>query len=81
MSKSRYSEVVDSIQQEIDRAIRLYQPMTSPHEAYAIILEEVDEFWDEVKQTHHNKMELGKQLKQVAAMAIRAIHDLELPTC
>ena len=50
--------------------------MNSPHEAYAVILERLDDFWEEVRSA--GTATLHKSLTQVAAMAIRAIHDLKL---
>ena len=54
--------------------------MLSLHEAYAIILEEVDELWDEVKKKSSNRdpKAVRSELIQIAAMAVRAIYDLDL---
>lgn len=46
------------------------------HEAYAVILEEVDEFWDNVRKDAVEDM--LAELVQVAAMAQRAAEDLGL---
>ncbi|KKL61478.1 hypothetical protein LCGC14_2194930, partial [marine sediment metagenome] len=58
----------------------LYGPMNSTYEAYAIILKELDEFWREACKGRENrsKSTMRKELTQIAAMAIRAIHDLDL---
>lgn len=52
----------------------------SAHEGYAVMLEEVDEVWDEVKKNSkrrdHKKM--YEELVQVAAMAQRMAEDLNL---
>jgi hypothetical protein len=53
--------------------------MTTPHEAYAVILEELDEFWDEVRKKEHCPEKMLRELIQIAAMAQRAAEDL-LPT-
>lgn len=53
-------------------------PMHSPHEGYAILLEEVDEVKAEVWMSFHDKAKLRKELTHVAAMAIRMIEDLDL---
>ena len=52
----------------------------SPHEAYAVLLEEVDEFWDEVKKkpAKRNKQNMLKELSQIAAVALKAISSLDL---
>ena len=61
---------------ELSRAIKIYGPMNSPHEAYAVILEQLDEFWEEAKKKAPDLEVMHKELIQVAAMAIRAIHDV-----
>ena len=52
--------------------------MNSPHEGYAIILEELDELWDEVRRKDEQQ-DLGRmraEACQVAAMAIRFMTDI-----
>jgi predicted oxidoreductase (fatty acid repression mutant protein) len=67
-----YSEVTG----ELRRALALYpRPFNSPHEGYAILREEVDELWDEVKQRERSKVAMRKEAKQVAAMAIQFMMD------
>lgn len=68
--------ILCEVEAEFGRATKLHGPIVTPHEAYGIILEELDEFWDEVKKKKHDLRELRKELVQVAAMAIRAIHDI-----
>ncbi len=65
---------------EIKRARQLHEPMKSAHEAYSVILEEIDEFWDEVKKKRRERSsnKMLAELVQVAAMAIRAGSDLGL---
>ncbi len=63
---------------EVDHATSIHGPIHSAHEAAAIILKELDEFWDEVKKKVHDKEAMRKELIQVAAMAVRAIYDLEM---
>ena len=70
--------VLAEIGAELDRATKLHGPMKSAHEAYSVILEEVDEFWDEVKKRVPDKVEMRKELIQIAAMAARAVEDLNL---
>ena len=65
---------------EISRATSMYRQYASPHEAYAVIFEELDEFWEEVKK--HSEMQspltMRSELIQVAATAVRAVIDLNL---
>lgn len=73
--------VLSEVKDEVARACAMYKPMASPHEAYSVLLEEVDEFWDEVKAYNLRKgrdtrPRMREELIQVAAMAIRAITDV-----
>lgn len=67
---------------EHERATRLHAPLNSAHEAYAVILEELDEFWDEVRKKRANRSldAMGTELVQIAAMCCRAYYDLQLDT-
>ena len=79
--------IADDVVDEVIRASKLHPPYNSLHEAYAVILEELDEVWEQVK-VNPNKLtsvqqanrihELHKELIQVAATAIRTIYDLKL---
>lgn len=65
---------------ELARARSHHAPLNSAHEAYAVILEELDEFKAEVwkKTRERDKTAMRAELIQLAAMAIRAVEDLEL---
>lgn len=62
------------IDDELFEAINKFPPFASPHEGYAIIKEEVDELWDDIKA---NKGKETEEIIQVAAMAVRYILDLQ----
>lgn len=62
---------------EYKRARSLYGPMRSTHEGYAVILEELDEAWDEIKADNFN--EACHEMVQVAAMALGFLVDLQDP--
>lgn len=53
---------------EMYSAHRQHGPIKSPHEGYAILLEELDEFWEEVKKKEHDPVAMRKELVQLAAM-------------
>lgn len=60
---------------ELYRAVTKFPPMNTAHEGWAILREEVDEMWDEIKA---NRLpEAIKEAEQVAAMALRFIHDMQ----
>jgi hypothetical protein len=89
IGQSQVNEVLNEVQIEIEMAMFLHPPMASRHEAKAVIEEELDEFWDEVK-LNPNKMSqqsrqlwkwrMRQELVQIAAMAVRSIVDLDLFT-
>ena len=66
------------VKEELTKAMAKHKCMNSAHEAYAVILEEVDEFWDEVKSQTLDKEKAKKEILQISAMAQRAILDLGL---
>jgi hypothetical protein len=72
--------IIADVNFELDSAMLMHYPLNSAHEAYAVILEEVEEFWQEVvkKRELRDKKKLRAELIQIAAMACRAIHDLKL---
>lgn len=68
----------DLVYNEIKRA-RIKHPgvINSHHHHYAVIAEEIDEYWDEVKADGPNGKKLS-ELVQIAAMCQRAAEDLGL---
>ena len=62
---------------ELVRAKSMHErPFSSHHEAYGVILEEVEEYWAEVKQRHLDSAAARKELIQVGAMVLRALIEL-----
>jgi hypothetical protein len=53
-----------------------WNAFNSTHEGYAVILEELDELWDEVKKKNPSKDALRLEARHVAAMALRFIAEL-----
>lgn len=51
------------------------RPQNSPHESYAVLLEEVDELWHEIKDRDAQPADIQAEAVQVAAMAIRLLVD------
>jgi hypothetical protein len=68
------------IENEFYRAQSRFPAFNSAHEGYTVILEESDELWAEVKDNKRTPDEYIKAMRgeavQVAAMALRFIHDV-----
>ncbi len=67
------------IYEEYLAAKKQYPAFNSPHEAYAVILEELDEVWKIIKSSVSRKgnIEAMKyEVKAVGAMALRFMNDL-----
>lgn len=72
---SPLSTVMQAVDAEYRRATILHGSMSSTHEGYAIIQEEVDELWEGVKRNDSHKL-LKEEAVQIAAMAIRFCIDI-----
>ena len=65
------------VSDEVDDAVKLNKPYNSPHEGYAVILEELDELKTEVWKKHHLRDQdlMAAEAIHVAATAIRFLID------
>ncbi len=72
------SVFADLVAAELDRARRLHGPCRSLHEGYSVILEELDEFWDEVRKRRELRIpeRCIAELVQVAAMCQKVAEDV-----
>lgn len=68
--KSGYHYTCMQVEAELTRAREKHRAMISQHEGYAVLLEEVDELWDEVKKKHFDKTAARTEAIQIAAMAV-----------
>lgn len=74
-------EVVDELvrlKKLVDDPTHPFDDLQSVHQGYALLLEELDELWEEVRKK--NKLRDSKAMrteaKQIAALAIRFMTDL-----
>ena len=70
--------IIDKVKEEYIRASSKFPPFASAHEGYAVILEEMDELWENVKLNQKNLSRnklMCEEAIQVAAMAVRFIMD------
>lgn len=70
------TKLADLIDDELHSANLKFPLFNSPHEGYAVLLEEVDELWYEIKSGGSNDR-MKEEAIQVAAMAIKFIKSLE----
>jgi len=75
---SSTTDIYATIDAEVERARRHGDTFASLHEAYAVILEEVDEVWDITRQKRRERseLELRKEFIQIAAMAVKALASM-----
>jgi len=64
------------VARELMRARSLHSPQHGPHEGYAVILEELDELWDEVRKKQPDLAAMREECIQIAAMAMRFVLDV-----
>lgn len=76
LDHKRAEAILHDVTMELISATKANGTFNSAHEGWAVIFEELDELWDEVKLKHPDKVAMRKEAIQVAAMAIRFIHDI-----
>ena len=69
-------EAFNLIYQETYDASKRYPSFHSSHEGYAVLKEEVDELWEEIKKKDRDPEKLRKEAVQVGVMALRFLVDL-----
>ena len=75
----RLSKALLEVEAEVKRAKQLFPTdFHNQHEAYAVILEEIDELWEEIKknQKNYDLPAQRKEATQAAAMLTRLIVEL-----
>jgi len=71
--------VLDAVLTELEKACRKHGAIRNQHELYAVLLEELQEFWEEVRKAQVSaelSPEAIKELVQIAAMGLRGLLDL-----
>lgn len=70
-------EILTDVKDELRDAQDKFPKFNSEHEGYAVIKEEVDELWILVKGKKTLWKDKRHECIQIAAMAIRFVHDLD----
>ncbi|MBW5445842.1 hypothetical protein GE107_07185 [Cohnella sp. CFH 77786] len=76
-SDSRIEDIICDVQLELRRAMSKFPRFHSAHEGYAVLKEEVEEAWEAIKA--NDPIHARIEMMQVAAMAIRFLHDIPIP--
>ena len=72
-------QILIEVWSEVARAEAKHRPMAGAHEGYAVILEELDELWEEVRKggrVPRDPVAMRKEAIEVAAMAVRFVRDV-----
>ena len=74
---NKLEDTFNEIEKEIYKAKKKHtENFNSSHEAYAVILEEFDELWDEIKKKEHDKIKMKEEAIQCAAMLCRFLVEI-----
>ena len=65
--------IAGDVLKELRTAQVIYPAHPSLEHSWAVLREECDELWDEIKQKQRNRTAIRREAVQVAAMAIRLI--------
>lgn len=78
MKNLNFSELVAK---ELTKAKSNHKPQASVHEGYAVLLEEVDEFWEEVRKKISNRdpKAMLSELVQIASCAQKTAEEVVIP--
>ena len=74
------ADFLSDVLAERQKADMTWSPINSHHEGYAVLFEEVEEYWEIVRQKAYlrDPKAMYKELVQVAAVAWRIVRDLGL---
>ncbi|MCE7734045.1 MAG: hypothetical protein GPJ54_04145 [Candidatus Heimdallarchaeota archaeon] len=78
--KERIDHILQEMKFEYLEARVTHKGLHSYHEGYAVLKEEIEELWDEIKKRQPDNDKLFKEAIQVGAMALAFIYELlEVP--
>jgi hypothetical protein len=80
MATAKEQSLINEVEKELSRARSLFKPIHSPHEALGVVMEEFEEFKDEVYAFNLGKGRdtrpaMRKELIQLACMSLRTVLD------
>ena len=68
-----FDKIINEYEYEV--ASGKFDRFNSPHEGFAVLKEEVDELWDEVKKKDQDPLAVERKAIRVGAMALRFLYD------
>lgn len=68
---NRMKIIIEDVTREAETTVTRFGEFASYHEGYAVLLEEVDELWEEIKTKDRSPALIYSEARQVAAMAIK----------
>ena len=74
--ESTVTKAASIVLAELEKALRKHGPMQSAHEGYAVILEEVEELWEEVRTQNPSRERMLAEASQIGALALRFMLDV-----
>jgi NTP pyrophosphatase (non-canonical NTP hydrolase) len=83
--EAKYHKALEEVSQELERLSKLVNDPTHPfddlqsvHQGYALLLEELDELWEEIRKKNklRDNEAMREEAKQISALAIRFMTDL-----
>ena len=76
---SNGNRLLGEVIKELNKATSNYGEYHSPHEGYAIIKEELEKLWNEIKKSPKNRNYklMEKEAIQLTAMSLRFLNDME----
>lgn len=76
MDKVRALTIAEEVMEELSGAMLTFSKFNSAHEGYAVILEELEELWEEIKKKNPSDIKMKREAIQLTAMGMRFLYDL-----
>ena len=76
VATDKLDRTIEDVVAELHRAQKRFPPFHSAHEGYAVILEEEQELWDEIRLKSGTPEGRRTEAVQLAAMALRFLLDV-----
>lgn len=74
--RRKIMRIAIEIADEVERAEKKHAPLNSPHEAWSVIFEELEELREHVRADTGRSADARKEAIQVAAMGLRYVLNL-----